>query len=44
MQRNGNFAVSAGVAAKILPELCNIYLKKGVELRGDDAVASWLRR
>ncbi len=29
--------VSASVAAKVLPELCNIYLKKGVELRGDDA-------
>jgi glutamate-5-semialdehyde dehydrogenase len=29
--------VNAGVAAKVLPELCNIYLKKGVELRGDEA-------
>jgi glutamate-5-semialdehyde dehydrogenase len=29
--------VNANVAAKVLPELCNIYLKKGVELRGDDA-------
>ncbi|MEI7842567.1 MAG: glutamate-5-semialdehyde dehydrogenase [Gallionellaceae bacterium] len=29
--------VNAGVAEKVLPELCSIYLKKGVELRGDDA-------
>ena len=29
--------VNANVAAKVLPELCNIYLHKGVELRGDDA-------
>jgi glutamate-5-semialdehyde dehydrogenase len=29
--------VNANVAAKVLPELCNIYLNKGVELRGDDA-------
>ena len=29
--------VNASVAEKVLPELCNIYLKKGVELRGDDA-------
>ena len=29
--------VNANVAAKVLPELCTIYLKKGVELRGDDA-------
>jgi len=29
--------VNANVAEKVLPELCNIYLKKGVELRGDDA-------
>jgi len=29
--------VNANVAAKVLPELCKIYLKKGVELRGDDA-------
>ncbi|HAF43387.1 MAG TPA: glutamate-5-semialdehyde dehydrogenase [Gallionellaceae bacterium] len=29
--------VNAGVAAKVLPELCKIYLDKGVELRGDDA-------
>jgi glutamate-5-semialdehyde dehydrogenase len=29
--------VNANVAAKVLPELSNIYLKKGVELRGDDA-------
>jgi glutamate-5-semialdehyde dehydrogenase len=29
--------VNASVAAKVLPELCKIYLDKGVELRGDDA-------
>ena len=29
--------VHADVAAKVLPELCRIYLDKGVELRGDDA-------
>jgi glutamate-5-semialdehyde dehydrogenase len=29
--------VNAGVAAQVLPELCKIYLDKGVELRGDDA-------
>jgi len=29
--------VHAGVAAQVLPELCAIYLKKGVELRGDEA-------
>ena len=29
--------VNAHVAAKVLPELCRIYLDKGVELRGDDA-------
>jgi len=29
--------VNASVAAQVLPELCGIYLKKGVELRGDDA-------
>ncbi len=29
--------VNANVAAKVLPELCAIYLDKGVELRGDDA-------
>ncbi len=29
--------VHADVAAKVLPELCKIYLDKGVELRGDDA-------
>ena len=29
--------VNANVAAKVLPELCAIYTKKGVELRGDDA-------
>jgi glutamate-5-semialdehyde dehydrogenase len=29
--------VNANVAAQVLPELCKIYLDKGVELRGDDA-------
>ncbi len=29
--------VAQGVAAKVLPPLCKIYLAKGVELRGDDA-------
>jgi glutamate-5-semialdehyde dehydrogenase len=29
--------VAAGVADKVLPGLCKIYLDKGVELRGDDA-------
>ena len=29
--------VNAKVAAQVLPELCKIYLNKGVELRGDDA-------
>ncbi len=29
--------VNASVASKVLPELCDIYLKKGVELRGDEA-------
>ena len=29
--------VNANVAAQVLPELCAIYLKKGVELRGDEA-------
>jgi glutamate-5-semialdehyde dehydrogenase len=29
--------VNANVAAKVLPELCKIYLGKGVELRGDEA-------
>jgi len=29
--------VHANVAAQVLPDLCKIYLDKGVELRGDDA-------
>src|SRR5512145_425311 len=29
--------VHKSVAAQVLPELCGIYTKKGVELRGDDA-------
>ncbi|MBI3222063.1 MAG: glutamate-5-semialdehyde dehydrogenase [Nitrosomonadales bacterium] len=28
--------VNANIAAKVLPELCKIYLDKGVELRGDE--------
>ena len=28
--------VNTNIAAKVLPELCKIYLDKGVELRGDD--------
>ncbi|MDX8386525.1 MAG: glutamate-5-semialdehyde dehydrogenase [Gallionella sp.] len=28
--------VNADIAAKVLPDLCKIYLDKGVELRGDD--------
>lgn len=29
--------VHANIAAKVLPDLCKIYLDKGVELRGDEA-------
>jgi glutamate-5-semialdehyde dehydrogenase len=29
--------VNAGIAERLLPALCRIYLEKGVELRGDDA-------
>lgn len=29
--------VNADVAEKVLPDLCKIYISKGVELRGDDA-------
>jgi glutamate-5-semialdehyde dehydrogenase len=29
--------VARGIAAKVLPPLCRIYLEKGIELRGDDA-------
>ncbi|MGA8864684.1 MAG: glutamate-5-semialdehyde dehydrogenase [Gallionella sp.] len=29
--------VSAKIAARVLPDLCKIYLDKGVELRGDEA-------
>ena len=28
--------VARGIAAKVLPPLCRIYLKKGIELRGDE--------
>jgi hypothetical protein len=31
--------VHADIAARVLPPLCDIYLRKGVELRGDDARA-----
>ena len=32
--------VNANVAAKVLPELCSIFIKKGVELRGDEAACT----
>jgi glutamate-5-semialdehyde dehydrogenase len=32
--------VHAGIAARVLPPLCNIYRDKGVELRGDDRARS----
>ncbi len=35
--------VASSVAGKILPPLCEIYLKKGVELRGDEAARSIVR-
>ncbi len=35
--------VASSVAGKILPPLCEIYLKKGVELRGDEAARSIIR-
>ncbi|HXV10436.1 MAG TPA: glutamate-5-semialdehyde dehydrogenase [Burkholderiales bacterium] len=31
--------VARGIAAKVLPPLCKIYLEKGIELRGDDAAS-----
>lgn len=32
--------VARGIAAKVLPPLCRIYLDKGIELRGDDTARS----
>jgi glutamate-5-semialdehyde dehydrogenase len=32
--------VAASVAAQVLPQLCKIYLDKGVELRGDEAACT----
>jgi glutamate-5-semialdehyde dehydrogenase len=32
--------VAQGIAAKVLPPLCDIYREKGIELRGDDAARS----
>lgn len=29
--------VAAGIAGKVLPRLCKIYVEKGIELRGDEA-------
>jgi len=34
--------VDRGIAPKVLPRLCRIYVDKGVELRGDDAVRAIL--
>jgi glutamate-5-semialdehyde dehydrogenase len=34
--------VHEGIAGKILPSLCKIYLEKGVELRGDEATRALL--
>jgi glutamate-5-semialdehyde dehydrogenase len=36
--------VNAKVAAKVLPELCKIYLDKNVELRGDDAARALVKQ
>lgn len=36
--------VNAGVAAQVLPELCDIYLRKGVELRGNEAACAIVAR
>ena len=35
--------VARGIARKILPPLCKIYLDKGIELRGDEAACEILR-
>jgi glutamate-5-semialdehyde dehydrogenase len=34
--------VNANIADKVLPELCKIYLDKGVELRGDEAARKFV--
>jgi glutamate-5-semialdehyde dehydrogenase len=34
--------VDRGIAARVLPRLCRIYIDKGVELRGDDATCAIL--
>jgi glutamate-5-semialdehyde dehydrogenase len=34
--------VNTNIAAKVLPELCKIYLAKGVELRGDEAARKFV--
>ena len=36
--------VAQSVAAKVLPELCKIYLDKNVELRGDDAARALVKQ
>jgi glutamate-5-semialdehyde dehydrogenase len=36
--------VAHSVAAKVLPELCKIYLDKNVELRGDDAARALVKQ
>jgi glutamate-5-semialdehyde dehydrogenase len=36
--------VHEGIAAQVLPELCNIYLGKGVELRGDEAACNLVKQ
>ena len=36
--------VAKSVAAKVLPELCKIYLEKNVELRGDDAARALVKQ
>ncbi len=36
--------VSASVAAQVLPQLCKIYLDKGVELRGDGAACKLVKQ
>jgi glutamate-5-semialdehyde dehydrogenase len=35
--------VAHGIAAKVLPRLCKIYLDKGVELRGDEAARALVK-
>jgi len=36
--------VAHGIAAKVLPRLCKIYLEKGVELRGDETSRSLVKQ